>query len=173
MSELIGVHRLGYKDSSAYQDLVLGDEYQALDGELDATQQYILPQSERRVHVKYVRNTGANALVPGHACKRDVANDVAHDVTEASAGDVCCGIVDPRLNGSVATGEKFLMIVRGPIDAVVGGAVVKGATATVGALGKSVSGANTSVHAYGVYLEDAAADGDVARVDVDFRTLGV
>ena len=172
MSDFVGVPRLGYQDSSAYGEFVLGDEYSVLDVEQDSSYEYLLTQSERRVNVRYVKNTSGATLVPGTVVKRDVAGDVAHDVVAAGDNEVGCGIVDPRIIGSVEVDAKFLIIVKGPIDVVAGGAAPAGGAAGVGAAGEVVTAANTDVDAFGLFLEAPAAQGDVVRCDVDFRAVG-
>lgn len=174
MSEFVGVPRLGFQNSSVYGDLVLGDEYEVVDGQPDDTDAYIVSQSERRVRVRYVKNTSGLDLVPGASVKRDITGDVAHDVAPVvSAGEIGCGVVDPRIGGVVSPDSKFLIIIKGPIDQIAGGALTKGSSANIGDLGEVINGSNVAADAYGVVMDDAAAQGDVVRVDVDFRSVGI
>lgn len=173
MSEMIGTPRLGVQNATNYGEFVLGDEFEVIDGELDASGEFVLTQSERRVRVRLVKNTSGGVIKPGTVVKREITGNIEHDVEPAGSGEVGCGIADPRISGDIADGAKFLIITKGPIDCVASGALTKGHSANVAASGEVADGLNTGVDAFGVILEDAAAQGNIVRVDVDFRALGL
>lgn len=173
MSELFGIPSLGYQNESNYGEFVLGDEFELIDGEVDGESGAVVRQSERRVRVRLVKNTSGGVIKPGTVVKRDATGDLAHDVAPAGDGEIGCGIADPRISGDIKDDAKFLIITKGPIDCVASAACTKGHSANVAANGEVEDGLNTAIDAFGVILEAASAQGDIIRVDVDFRAIGL
>ena len=173
MSNFFGIPCLGYQNETSYGEFVLGDEFEVVDGELDGESGAIVRQSERRVRVRLVKNTSGGVIKLGTVVKREITGDLVHDVEPAGSGEVGCGIADPRIDGDIKDGAKFLIITKGPIDCVASGALNKGHSANVAASGEVADGTQTAVDAFGVILEAAASQGDIVRVDVDFRSVGL
>jgi hypothetical protein len=175
MSELVGVPRLGVKESSTQQPGRLGDEFDLLVGEQDDATDMFITTNGGRVRVKWLRNTGATPIPPGAQVKRDTAGNMSHDVVIGTAAAPACAIADPYLKTSIAQGEKFLGIIEGEVDVLVSAAIAKGATIGTAANGKVATNAlgafADSLHACGVMIEAATADGQLRKAVVDFRVL--
>lgn len=174
MSRNIGIKPLGYKTSSLQQPGHLGFSYSLIDDVSISSGDYYVNQSANEVDVKWVQNVSGAAIVPGTVVKRDVANDLSHDVETAGAGEVGCGIADPRLSENVADNERFNIVTKGIIECLSGGAVSKGDTVGVAANGKVVSVTVAAVadlvHVFGVALEEASGADELFRCEVDFPT---
>ncbi len=165
MSELIGKWPLGYKELSSYEDGLLGDSYETVDAEALSESNLILNVNPIRVRVKWVKNTGAVAIVPGSAVQIDTANDMAYSVKSVvNAGEPACGICDPYLTSNVAAGEKFLIVTDGIVDVKVGAAIAVGTPIGVGALGVAIAAAD----AYGRLIEASTAASQIRRAVVSF-----
>ena len=139
MSTFHGRFNLGYKTDSTQQPMVLGDEFDVIASEYDATNDIEKNTNCGRVTVRWVQNNSGSPLSPGMAVTRDHANNLGDvEVKICGASDVPCGIVDPRLTSAVADGEKFFIVVKaGRIPALVGAtAIAKGAQLGVLASGK-------------------------------------
>lgn len=166
----IGIPQLGYKEASGQHDSLLGDEYIVRD-ETRLADGSLKLNSGRPVKVRWVKNSGATALVPGQPVKRAASGAIEHDVVDVAAvTDRVTGIVDPNLSSNVAQNEKFLIIVEGPVQSIADGAITAGDALSTSADGQVVSNNLSTVallaSAFAVALEGAASAGDAVRIDV-------
>lgn len=174
MSQYYATPRLGVKVNSQQEPGLLGDEHFTVPIET-ASAGVKLQVNNGNVRVKWFENTSAAAIAPGSVIKRDIANDIAHDVEQCGADEPACAIVDPLLQSDVEPGERFLGVIYGEIDVLAGAAATKGDSLKCDATGRSITNALGSVAdlaaCYGVLAEDAAAAGDLVKAIVDFRVI--
>lgn len=167
MSQHIGKHPLGYKESGTQEDGLLGDSWETVDADKATGSNLIINLNPNRVRVKWVKNTGSVAIVPASAVQVDIANDMAHSVKSVvNAGEPACGICDPFLTSNVAAGEKFLIITDGITDIKCGEAIAVGAPIGVGALGVAIKAAN----AFGRLIEAATVAAQIRKAVVSFSS---
>lgn len=175
MSTFFGSPQLGRVLDIVQQPGLLGDEYDVVPHEYDATTGMLSNSNAGRVRVKLLRNTSGGTLAPGSIVKRDTASDMAHDVVNAGAADPGCAVVDPFLTASVADDERFLGIIYGECDVLTSAAISKGATLGTAASGKAVTNAVTTVadtlHIFGVMIEAATDANQLRKAFVDFRVV--
>ena len=165
MSNFIGKWPLGYKEAGSQEDGLLGDSYETVDAEVLTGSNLILNTNPNRVRVKWVKNTGVTAIVPGSAVQIDSSVDMAWGVKSVvSAGEPACGICDPFLSSNVAAGEKFLIVTDGIVDVKCGAAIAVGTPIGVGALGVAIAAAN----AYGRLIEASSGAAQIRRAIVSF-----
>jgi hypothetical protein len=175
MSEFIGAAKRGYKTSSEYGTGLLGGQYHSADQDFGTAE----PRGDitsARVVYRFVKNTGSTAITPGYAVTFDNASANIYDVKAVAAGDArTCGIADPNLATTVAQGERFFIITKGPVDVVCGAAVSAHAALTVDSVGRAVTNDLSTVAKYAAAfgrLLVAAGAADVSRrAIVDFRTI--
>ncbi len=116
--------------------------------------------------ITYARLVKAEAtLSPGNAVKFNAAKYGTHVDAVAADDGVIDGIVDPELSGNVASGDTFLLIVEGPVDVVVNGAVAGPKIVGAGS-GKVKTALDSVATARGRLMEagGAKSNGDTLRV---------
>jgi hypothetical protein len=170
-----GNARLGYSEVSDQQPGALGEEFTITSVELDSSDDVYVNNNATPVVVKLVKNASGGTLLPGNIVKRLASGNMSYEVTKAGADEPACGIVDPTLKSAVPNGAKFLAIIYGETDVLMGGTqIAKGATIKSAANGLAVVDALSTVAdlaaAFGVMLEIGPAN-TLAKAHVDFRAL--
>lgn len=164
MSDFIGKWPLGYKEAGGNEDGLLGMEWYTTVEEHAAGRSFAIAAT--RVYVKWVKNTGATPITPGHFVQVDVSEDMIFAVEAVAApGAQSPGVCDPTLTAPVAPGEKFLIVIEGATDVTVAAPVAKGAVVGVGAAGA----AGGATPPYAIMAEAALAPGEKRRAIINCR----
>jgi hypothetical protein len=161
------MYNLDYQELNDYADAHLGLTWEQGDASEIAFSNLQVENSNERVFVKWVKNTGLTALLPGSVVMVDVANDVTKNVVQATAASRPAGVVSHRLKNSVPAGGKFCMIYKGVCEVLVDAAYAKNAAVGTGALGVATTVADTDqVSAVGRLLVASTGAG-LARVKLE------
>jgi len=174
-SNISGNVRLGYSEVSDQQPGALGEEFTIIPGEYDAADDVYVNTNASTVIVKLLKNTSGGTLLPGNILKRDATGDMSYAVVKATADAPACAVVDPTLQSAVPINGKFLGIIYGETDVLVGAVdLVKGVTissnATGGAVVNDLSTVAKVAGACGFIMEAGTA-ATLAKAFVDFRAL--
>ncbi len=167
--------RLGYSEISDQQPGALGEEFSVIPADYDRANDVYIDLNAGTVIVKLLRNTSGATIAPGKAVKRNTSGNMSYDVIVAGAAEPACAIVDPFLTSDVPIGAKFLGVIYGETDVLIGATqIAKGATIQSGAAGVHVVDAVSTVAdlaaAHGVMLE-VGPIGTLSRAFVDFRNI--
>lgn len=174
-ANISGNIRLGYSEVSDQQPGALGEEFTVIPGEYDPADDVYVNTNASTVVVKLLHNNSGGTLLAGNIVKRDTSGNMAYDVVKAGADAPACAIVDPTLRAAVPKGGKFLGVIYGETDLLVGASnLSKGNTvssnATGGAVVNDLSTVAKLAGAFGVMLENGTA-ATLAKAFVDFRAL--
>ena len=170
---LQNVYKLGYKEATSpdsYADHLLGVEASFDDVDLNSSQNPKPLKSASRVKAVWVQSASATPMKPGAQVKCSIVRKTVSGI--AGAAEVVDGIVDPYLTSDVANGERFYLIVEGPVPTLSGAAYAVNAPLAANASGKAVAGASSGLAtSWGRALELASAADQLKRSYVNVRHL--
>ena len=164
-SNISGNVALGYSEVSDQQPGALGEEFTVVSAEYDKKHDVYVNSNASTVRVKLLKNLSGATLSPGKVVKRYASGNMSYEVTVCGADEPGCAIVDPTLASAVPVGGKFLGVIEGETDVLVGGTnISKGATLKSGAAGVVVTNHTTAktvgrdVHSYEPAVEFKCSD---------------
>jgi hypothetical protein len=169
MHPAVAQYPLGQAIGTSFPDAWLGSQASFADLDYDA----IDPKptlSGHMVDCILVKQTGATAIAPGSVVKWSVAGTEVAAV--AGANEVPAGVVDPYRTTSVAQGEAFWLITRGPALVLSSAAIAANAPVRTAASGQTVTtDYSTEQASVGVQITAATDAAQLRRTFVDCRVL--
>lgn len=172
-ASLQNIYKLGYKEATSpdsYADQMLGVEYVFEDADLLSSAPVKPLKSASRVHAIWVQNThGSTTFAPGSLVKYALPRRTVN--AQAGATEIVDGVVDPYLTTGPAPGERFFIIVKGPIPVLSNGSFSANAGLASSSSGKAASATTGTVTNFGRAIEAASGADQLRRAYVDCRTF--
>lgn len=170
MANFDGEFDYGFRTTEEYYNTLLGQSQSFTDNTVSETGVQGI-ESGMTTHAILVENSSATVPDPGTVVLWDDSAVGKKISGLAGADSAAAGVVDPTLLTGPAQNEKFLLFVKGPVDAMGGEVVAVGAKVKTGASGKLVTNPAAAVAdlvgGCGRAIEALAAD-TLGRVYVDF-----